>query len=123
MPGYRITCGLLTGPPLTLYDLEEEVTHVPQANPAAARLAKALRDAMKDQALRVSDVAKRIERLTGVRPEYMWVSRATSDHGYPQLIRVHPDLAMLARALDLDPLQLVIDAISPELAQSAEAAS
>ena len=93
---------------------------MPQANPAAARLTKAMRDAMKHQGLSVSDLADVIGRQTGVRCDPQWVYKVTGDYDYPVLIRVSPHLATLARALNLDPVQLVVDAVGPELDSPAD---
>lgn len=81
-------------------------------NPEAARLAEALRAAMKDQALNGADLADRVERLTGERPNAMRVSRWTNPYrsGRP-LIRISPDLAVVAAALNLDPVELICDAV------------
>jgi hypothetical protein len=97
---------------------QKEVTHVPQANPEAARLAEALRAAMKDQALSGAALADAIERLTGDRPHPMWVSRRLS--GERPLISVSPDLVTIARALGLSPLVLAMNAITPELVDKVE---
>lgn len=76
-----------------------------QANPEAARLADKLRTAMKDQALRGPAIADEVERLTGVRPSAMQVSRWLS--GKRPLIRLAPELFVLAEIAGLDPLRLV----------------
>lgn len=91
------------------------------ADTSAARLAATLRAAAKDQALSGSDLADRIERLTGKRPSAAWISRrlgATHDSDesgtgrlrYP-LIRISPDLFTLATVLGLDPMDLIEDAV------------
>jgi hypothetical protein len=67
---------------------------------------------MKDQALNGSDLADRVERLTGERPNAMRVSRWTNPYGSGRpLIRISPDLAVVAAALNLDPVELICDAV------------
>jgi transcriptional regulator with XRE-family HTH domain len=78
-------------------------------NPEAARLADTLRAAMKSQSLSGSDLADEIERLTGGRPSAMQVSRWL--RGERPLIRVSPDLTLIAGALNLDPVELICDAV------------
>ncbi len=78
-------------------------------NPEAARLAEALRAAMKSQNLNGADIADAIERLTGERPGPMQVSRWL--RAERPLIRVSPDLKVVAAALKLDPIELACDAI------------
>ena len=78
-------------------------------NPEAARLAESLRAAMTTQGLNLPALAERVERLTGERPDRMRVSRWTS--GARPLIRISPDLAIVADALGLDPVDLLCDAI------------
>jgi transcriptional regulator with XRE-family HTH domain len=90
---------------------------VSHANPEAARLADKLRTAIEDQALRGPAIADRVEGLTGVRPSAMTVSRWLS--GERPLIRVSPHLRVLAEVAGLDPLELVHDAIAPELTEPA----
>jgi hypothetical protein len=64
---------------------------------------------MKDQALSGADLADRVERLTGDRPSPVWVSRRLL--GVRPLIRVSEDLFVIAAALELDPMDLVEDAV------------
>lgn len=81
---------------------------------AAARIAEALRTAMKAQSLNGADLADRIERLTGTRPSPTWVSRRLGGRRIKGLVDVDPDLFVIARALEInrDELtQLVTDAI------------
>lgn len=83
------------------------------ADRAAAHLAARLRTAMKDQALRGREVADRIERLTGDRPSEVWVSRRTNPDGvkFVPLLKVSDDMFVIAAALDLDPMDLIEDAV------------
>lgn len=78
------------------------------ANPEAARLADKLRTAMKDRALRGPAIADEVERLTGERPKFaaQWISRRLS--GAKPLIRVSPDLYVLAEIAGLDPVALIL---------------
>lgn len=73
----------------------------------AARLAEALRAAKKDQALSGSQIAEQIERLTGSRPSLMWVTRRL--RGQVPLVRVAPEFYALARALGVDPQELLAE--------------
>ena len=79
-------------------------------NPEAARLAEALRTAMKSQNLSGAALAREIERLTGKRPSDMQMSRWLRGERRP-LIYVSPDLAAIATALGLDPVELACDAL------------
>lgn len=79
------------------------------SNPEAARIADMLRTAMKSQNLNGPALADEIERLTGNRPGPMTVSRWM--RGERPLIRVSPELDVIARALKLDPVELACDAI------------
>jgi hypothetical protein len=92
---------------------------VSHANPEAARLADKLRTAMKDRALRGPAIADEVERLTGVRPAYaaQWISRRLS--GTKPLIRIHPDLYVLAEIAGLDPDQLILDSLTETPEESA----
>lgn len=81
-----------------------------QENPEAARLADKLRTAMKDQALRGPAIADEVERLTGVRPSAMQVSRWLS--GERPLIRVHPMLYALAEIAELDSVGLIVESLA-----------
>ena len=81
-----------------------------QANPEAARLADKLRTAMKDQALNGPAIADEVERLTGVRPSPMTVSRWLS--GERPLIRISPSLRALAQVAGLDLTELVVDSLA-----------
>jgi hypothetical protein len=87
-------------------------------DPAAAHLAARLRTAVKDQALSGLDTAGEVERLTGKRPTRTWLSRRTNPHGkrFQPLIRISPDLFTLAQVLNLDPLDLIEDAVRATLA-------
>jgi hypothetical protein len=84
---------------------------VSHANPEAARLADKLRTAMKDRALRGPAIADEVERLTGERPKFaaQWISRRLS--GEKALIRVSPDLYVLAEIAGLDPVELIVGAL------------
>ncbi len=78
----------------------------------AALLAARLRTAAKDQALSGSDIADRVERLTGVRPSATWLSRRVGTAADPvPLLRVSPDLFVLAGVLGLDPMDLIEDVL------------
>lgn len=87
---------------------------------AAARLAGSLRTAMKDQALNGAGLADRIERLGEPRPTPTWISRrlgspAISPRPDSQsiatraqpLIKVDPDLFVIARALEVERAALI----------------
>lgn len=78
-------------------------------NPSAARLAAQLRVAAKAQSLRNSDLADRVGGLTDRRITDVWVSRRLN--GSRPLIRISPDLFVLAAALELDPMDLIEDAV------------
>jgi hypothetical protein len=62
---------------------------------------------MKDRALRGPAIADEVERLTGERPKFaaQWISRRLS--GEKALIRVSPDLYVLAEIAGLDPIDLI----------------
>ena len=82
-------------------------------NPVAARLAEALTQAAaKDQALSGSEIARRVEQLSGrpFRPQY--VSRVLN--GTRPLVHISPNLELIARALGLDPRQVLIDALTAD---------
>jgi len=83
---------------------------------AAARLSEMIRTAMKDQALSATEFADRVERLTGVRPYSMQVSRWLNGlHRDRPLVTVSPHLRPIALALGLDPLEMACDALRAEL--------
>lgn len=80
----------------------------------AARVADTMRGAMKSQTVTVAALAGAVERLTGRPYHHQYASRRlTSDR---PLITISADLAPLARALGLDPVQLVADAYRAHLA-------
>lgn len=84
---------------------------------AAARLAGSLRTAMKDQALNGAGLQDRIERLTGDRPTPTWVSRRLGGSRLQPLIKVDPDLFVIARALEIDRhalIEMVVAAVFGE---------
>jgi hypothetical protein len=91
-------------------------------DPAAAHLAAQLRTAVKDQALSGPDIAEKVERLTGTRPDLTWVSRRTNPNSkrFQPLIRVSPDLEVLCLALGLDPMDLIEDAVRATRAVATE---
>jgi hypothetical protein len=76
---------------------------------SAARLAALLRAAKKAQTLRGADIADRVEGLTGERPTETQVSRWLT--GRKPLLAVSDDLFVIAAALELDPMDLIEDAI------------
>lgn len=83
------------------------------SHPVAARLAEALTQAAaKDPALSGSEIARRVERLSGRPFPPQYVSRAFN--GSRPLIHISPNLELIARALGLDPRQVLIDAISQD---------
>jgi hypothetical protein len=74
---------------------------------------------MKDRALHGPAIADEVERLTGVRPAYaaQWISRRLS--GTKPLIRIHPDLYVLAEVAGLDPMELIVGALTEAPEESA----
>lgn len=76
---------------------------------SAARLAAQLRAAKEVQALRGVDIADRVEGLTGDRPSELEISRWLT--GRKPLLAVSEDLFTIAAALELDPMDLIEDAI------------
>ncbi len=66
---------------------------------------------MKSQNLNGAALADRVEQLTGERPNAMRVSRWLNPEPSRVLIRISPDLALIAAALQLDPVELACDAI------------
>ena len=81
-----------------------------QANPEAARLADKLRTGMKARALNGTAIADEVERLTGVRPSAMQVSRWLS--GKRPLIRIAPELFVLAEIAGVDPVRLIVGSLA-----------
>ena len=79
-------------------------------NPEAARLAEALRTAMKSQNLSGAALAREIERLTGKRPADIQISRWLHGERRP-LLYVSPHLEVIAQALGLDPVELACNAL------------
>lgn len=89
--------------------------------PEAALLARTIREAMKAQNMRGTDLIAAIARIDGGRePSEMQVSRWRN--GEVPLVRVSPDLAVIAQALGLDPVELACDAIRNAHAPAAAAA-
>lgn len=86
---------------------------MPQANPEAARLADKLRTGMKAQALNGTAIADEVERLTGVRPGAMQVSRWLS--GKRPLIRIAPEVFVLAEIANMDPVALVLSVLTESM--------
>lgn len=80
----------------------------------AARVGAALRSAMKDRPLTGRELAAGVARLTG-RPQREWnVSNRLT--GRRPLVTVSDDLFAYAKVLDVDPVQLVADAMREHLA-------
>jgi hypothetical protein len=80
-------------------------------NPEAFRIAEALRGAMAAQDLNGAELADRVEKVTGERPNAMRVSRWLNPEPSRVLIRIHDDLAIVAQALGLDRDDLICDAV------------
>jgi hypothetical protein len=81
-----------------------------ERSPEAARVAEKIRTVMKHQGLSGAELADRIERLTGERHSYMWMTRRMLGHIHltePEtvVVRHHPnrELELIAQALDMDP--------------------
>jgi hypothetical protein len=93
-------------------------------NPEAFRIAEALRGAMAAQDLNGAELADRVEKVTGERPNAMRVSRWLNPEPSRVLIRIHDDLAIVAQALRLDRDDLICDAVrGVSLEQATEATS
>lgn len=82
---------------------------------AADRIATALLDARNAKDMNGTDIADRIEGLTGVRPSPTWVSRRTGTAAKRvALLTVDPDLFLIAQALEIDReglIEIVTEAI------------
>jgi hypothetical protein len=81
----------------------------------AERVATRIRAAMKDQALSGRALARDVARLTSRPYHEVYVSRRLN--GDRPLITITEDLIHYARALDLDPVQLVTDALRDAIAE------
>jgi hypothetical protein len=78
-----------------------------ERSPQAARVAAAIRAAMKREGLSDAELRRRIEQLTGVLPTWQWMTR----HKYGQVHLTEPvivkhgpnkDLRLIAQALGVD---------------------
>jgi hypothetical protein len=78
---------------------------------------------MKDRSLRGPAIADEIERLTGERPKFaaQWISRRLS--GEKLMLRVSPDLYVLAKIAGIDPIELIVAALTETEPAEKETAS
>lgn len=104
-----------------------EAARIPPRSPEAARVAAKIRAVMKAQSLSGTELAARIEQLTGTRPSDMWITRHRL--GQVHLTRpvpvkvVHealPDLDLIARALDV-PAEELASAADEDSTEPADA--
>lgn len=89
--------------------------------PEAARLAAIIRAGMKDQALSDTELAARVERLTGRPYLPQYVGRRLN--GTRPLVVISPDLYLFCEVLGLDPAQVVAGAMRDAIAEKGQAPS
>lgn len=78
---------------------------------AAAQIAAKIRLAMKAQSLSGREVARRVERLTGLKYLEVYVSRRLHPTRGRPVISISEDFWSLAKVAGLDPHKLLMDAI------------